>query len=335
MNRILIVSPNWLGDALLISVVPRAIKEKHKDAYVGVMAHPRVKPVFDDNPWINEVIEFDERVGQRAFSEKLAVIRRMEDSDFNTVFLIQRSFTRALICFLAGIEERIGYFRFKTLVLLTKPVRLNSKITHRQDYYLGLIRSEGIPVKHHYPEFFISKASQNKAEAVIAPLQAKYRYVVGVNPSANWLLKRWPAAHFATLCDYLIRELNCAILFIGAGNDSDAVGKVIAAMKEKPHNLCGRTNLKELGALISYMDLFISNDSGPAHMAAGLGVNTLVIFGPTSARLTAPRGKKVVVINKTIGCKIPCYKLDCKNNLCMKDITVNEVYQKAREMLSV
>jgi ADP-heptose:LPS heptosyltransferase len=82
------------------------------------------------------------------------------------------------------------------------------------------------------------------------------------------------------------------------------------------------------------MALFVSNDSGPAHLAAALGIDTLVLFGPTSPEITSPRGKRVKIIKKDIACTVPCYKLNCKDNTCMAAITVDEVFAVARDILS-
>jgi heptosyltransferase-2 len=104
-------------------------------------------------------------------------------------------------------------------------------------------------------------------------------------------------------------------------------------MKEKAYNFCGKTNTKELAALIKNVDLFISNDSGPAHLSASLGINTLVLFGPTSSALSAPRGIKVEILKKSVNCEIPCYNMSCQDNFCMKSITVEDVFSKAKEIL--
>jgi ADP-heptose:LPS heptosyltransferase len=121
---------------------------------------------------------------------------------------------------------------------------------------------------------------------------------------------------------------------VGANQDEKVVKSVIRLMHQAPYNLCGQTNLKELAAYIKSMDLFISNDSGPAHLAAALGIKTLALFGPTSSQITSPKGKKVTLFQTNVGCKIPCYDLLCKENICMKRILVTEVFEKVKELLS-
>jgi len=333
MNRILVVNVNWLGDAIMTLPAFKAIKEKFPLSSVAVMAPDRVKDVFSDNPYIDEVIIFNEKKEHKSFSQKLRFIKQLREKKFDTVFLIHRSFTRALICFLAGIKTRIGYKRFKNIFIVNKTIKPPAKNIHKQDYYLYLFEKTGIATADKLPEVYVPQQIQEKYKTEITHLRQKHTYLVGMNPSANWLLKRWPQENFAILSDKLIRELNCCILFVGAKIDADVVGAVTNRMKEKPYNFCAKTSIKELAAIIRNVDLFISNDSGPAHLSASLGVNTLVLFGPTSPELSAPRGKRVQILKKSIRCEIPCYDTGCQNNLCMKNITVEDTYQKAKELL--
>ncbi|MCK9615163.1 MAG: lipopolysaccharide heptosyltransferase II [Candidatus Omnitrophica bacterium] len=333
MKRILVVNVNWLGDAIMTTPAFKAIKEKFPSSFVAVTAPERVKEVFSDNPHIDEVIIFDEKKNQKAFSQKLRFIQQLRAKKFDTAFLIHRSFTRALICLLSGIKVRIGYRRLKNIFIVNKMINPPAKNIHKQDYYLYLFEKAAIAIADKLPKVYIQQQIQEKYKADISIIRQKHTYLVGVNPSANWLLKQWPQENFAILCDKLIRELNCGILFIGAKIDTAIVDGVINKMVGDAYNFCAKTNIKELAAIIKNVDLFISNDSGPAHLSASLGVNTLVLFGPTSSKLSAPRGKAVQILEKSIHCEIPCYSTSCQDNLCIKNITVEDAYIKAKEFL--
>jgi len=331
MNRILVVTVNWLGDAILTTPAFKALKDKFPGSYLGVLAVERVKAVFDNNPYIDEVIVFDEK--NKSFTDKLEFARQLKTKRFDTVFLIHRSFTRAFICWLAGIKQRVGYTRFKNFFVLTRKIKPLRQPIHRQDYYLYLFEKCDIPIPERLPQFFIPQSARTKVREYLKTLTATSSYVIGMNPSANWDLKRWPKDCFAQLADRLIEELNCAVVFVGAAKNAAYVESVIEKMRNKPINMCAKTNLKELGALIEQTDLFISNDSGPAHLAAALKVPLLVLFGPTSPQQTSPCGQTVTIIKEDIDCQTPCYKLDCEDNICMKKIKVEDVFQKAKEHL--
>lgn len=333
MNRILVATVNWLGDAIMMTPVFRAIKEKIPSCYTGVMAVKRVQDVFKNNPYIDKIISFDEKSSERSLGAKINFIKSLKRENFDTVFLIHRSFTRAFICTLAGIENRIGYKRFKNSLVLTEKIEPQATALHRQDYYLYLFEKSGINIADKLPEFFIPGNIKETISPLLQQINQGKSYVVGINPCGNWNIKRWPHYMFAELADKLITSLNCTIVFTGTDKDFGYVETVIEKMKEKPVNLCGKTGLAELAALMEKMDLFISNDSGPAHLSAALGKNTLVIFGPTSAQITAPRGKSVKVVKSHVDCPIPCYNISCENNVCMKKITPEEVFNQAKKML--
>lgn len=333
MKRILVVDVNWLGDAIMTTPAFEAIKNKFPQAYTAVMAPERVKDVFSNNPYIDEIIIFDERDSHKKFLQKLDFISDLRKKNFDTVFLIHRSFTKALVCFLAGIKNRIGYYRKKNRFILNQSINPSGTDIHKQDQYLFLFEKVGINIKNQNTRVYVSQAVKDKYIELIAELKTKYDYLIGINPSANWALKRWPEKNFSMLCDMMVNELKCAVFFVGAKNDTETVDKVIKGMKEKSYNFCGKTNIKELAAIIGNMNLFISNDSGPAHLSASLGTNTIVLFGPTSAELSAPKGESVKIIKKQVSCQIPCYNLSCRDNVCMKNITVEDVFKEAKLIL--
>lgn len=333
MKRILIVSVNWFGDAIMTTPALKAIKEKFPSSFLAIMAPERVKDVFSNNPYVDEVIIFDEKKNHRSFRSKINFIKQLKAKKLDAVFLIHRSLTRALICYFSGIKTRIGYKRLKNTLIINKAIAAPSKNIHKQDYYLCLFEKAGIEIADKLPRIYADGALFEKYKNEIAAIRENHTYVAGINPSANWLLKRWPAKNFALLCDRLIKELNCAVVITGAAADIPVAEEVAAAMKEKAYNFCGKTNIKELAAIISNLDLFISNDSGPAHLAGSLGTNTLVLFGPTSPELSSPRGRCVDIIKKSVNCKIPCYNLACADNICMKNITIEDVFLRAKAIL--
>ena len=334
MERILVVGVNWLGDSLLITPAFKALKRKFPGSYLGVMVVERVREVFEGNPYIDEVIVFDERGQQKGFFAKLKFIQLLRKKKFDTVFLVHRSFTRAIICFLAGINLRIGYRRIKNSFILNKKIEPSGDLVHRQDRYLYLFEKAGIVIEDRLPSFFISEETQKRIDKDLEPLKKEHAFFIGINPSANWKLKRWPRSYFADLADSLVKDFNAAIIFIGTEAQRTLIEGVRAKMSQNSFNFCGKTSLKKLGALMQNLKLFISNDSGPAHLAASLEVNTLVIFGPTSAEATAPRGRAVRIVKKDVDCQIPCYKLDCQDNTCLKDLSVGQVYSYAKNILN-
>ncbi|MCQ9205342.1 MAG: lipopolysaccharide heptosyltransferase II [Omnitrophica bacterium] len=333
MKRILVVSVNWLGDSVLCLPIFKALKNKFPASYIGVMAVKRLEDIFECNPYIDEVIAFDERESQKSLKGKVQFIKLLRAKKFDTVFFVQRSFTRVLLCFLGGIKSRIGYRRLKNSFVLTTKIDMPKGLMHRQDYYFYLFEKTGIEITDKTVDFSLPEDARSKISKFLLPISQNHSFIIGINPSANWEMKRWPGNYFAELCKRLVKELNAGIIFVGAAKERPLVSNIRGMLGVETYDYCGETTLKELAVLLKNTDLFISNDSGPAHLAASLGVKTLVIFGPTSDLITAPRGKFVKIIKKDVNCKIPCYNAKCPNNVCMKNISVSDVFVVAKETL--
>tara|TARA_B100000315_G_C14522479_1_gene562231 strand:+ start:215 stop:1249 length:1035 start_codon:yes stop_codon:yes gene_type:complete len=335
MKKVLIVNVNWLGDAIMMTPAIEALKSKYPEAFLAIMGVERIKEVFDDNPYVDEFICFNEKTTQRSFFAKLRFISLLKSKNFDTVFLIQRSFTRALICFLAGIGTRIGFKRVKNNLILTQRIDPPATGTHRQEHYLRLFQASGIEITDKQPCVYLDNQISAKAIARLGVLHKNFSHLIGIHVGANWDLKRWPVDSFACVCDRLTKELKVAIVFFGSEKDKDLVGSVLLKMKEKAYNFCETTTLKELAAIIRLLQLFISADSGPAHLSGSLGTPTLVLFGPTSEKISSPIGGGVKILRKDIDCEIPCYKLNCKDNVCMKSITIEDVFDQSKSMLGL
>ena len=332
MRKILVVEVNWLGDCVMSLPAFSALKEKFKDSYIAVVCPERLKELFGVISSVDEVIVFDEKDTHRSFFSKIEFVKELKKKKFDIVFLLHRSFTKALICKLANIKEIIGFKRKKTRFLLTKKIEPRENL-HRRDYYFSLFEKAGVSVKNRIPRIEPISPLTSLADKFF---KKDNFFWIAVNPSANWHLKRWPPHYFSFLFKYLLEE-DVKIVLIGQKKDEDVVKKILVSLndkeKERIINLCGKTNLKELISVLARVDLLISSDSGPAHLASALGRRVLVLFGPTSPSITAPSGKDVYILRKDVGCKIPCYNLKCKDNICMKKIEPQDVFLKVKEIL--
>ena len=327
------VNVNWLGDCVLTLPIFKAIRNKFPQSYIGVMVVGRLKELFQNNPYIDKVMVFDEKTTHKNLFSKLRFIKMLRKEKFEVAILLHRSFTRALITALAGIKVRVGWKRLKNRFVLTKEVSSPKEDLHRQDRYFSLLEGIGIPVKEKQVTLFVDEEEKKKISKFLEGYRLKFSYLVAINPSCNWHLKRWEEERFALVADRLIEELNCCVFLIGAKKDSPIAEKVAQIMRNQVVNLCGKTTLKTLVGFLQEMDILISCDSGPAHLAATLGKKVLVLFGPTLPSITGPRGRNVYMIKKEIGCKLPCYNLNCRDNRCMKEISPEEVYQQAKRII--
>ena len=334
-KKILIFNVNWLGDVLFSTATIRNIRRNYPDSFIACIIPSRCYPILKGNPYLDEIIIFDEKERQRSSLAKLRFVQLLKTKKFDVVFLLHRSFTRALICRLAGIPERIGYYTKKRGFLLTKRIKPVGRDTlHRIDYYLNIIEKAGLKVEDRYLEFFIDDTDVKFVEDFLNKKSiGKDDFLVAINPGGNWLPKRWPQAHWAMLADKLIAEFGAKIIITGNYTDISTAHKIRDLMKEKPIIASGVFNLKQLGALCKRLHLFITADTGPLHIANALDAKRIIaLFGPTSPEITGPYPlKNTVILSKDVGCKVPCYVANCKDNRCMKAVMPEDVIEKIRK----
>lgn len=335
MNRILIVNVNWLGDVLFSTPLIRALREKFPDAYITCMVVPRCKEILELNPRLNEIIIYDEEGLHKGIFGKLKFISYLRSKRFDTAVILHRSFTRALIVFLAGIPKRIGYYTRKRSFLLTNSVEMPLEQTHRVDFFLNLGTPLGINTLNRNYEFFISDEDRKKTKELLQKEGiSDSDFLIAINPGGNWDPKRWPKENFAKLADELIKRFNAKIVLTGARKDVALTNDISSLMKTRPIIACGKTTLKELAAIFEKARFVISNDSGPMHVAVSMGAKTIALFGPTSPQITGPIGKgRYVVLQKDVGCEIPCYDLSCVDYKCMEVVRVEDVLKAADKLL--
>jgi lipopolysaccharide heptosyltransferase II len=335
MERILIVNVNWIGDVLFSTPFIRAVRDAYPDAYIACLIHPRVKEMLELNPRLDELIIYDEEGVHRSFAGKLKLVLSLRRKRFDTAFLLHRSFTKALIVFLAGIKERIGYPTKRRAMLLTKTVDEEAEGIHKVEYFLNIARATGLTPKDNSYEFFVDDSHKISAMSLLRDAGiSEDDAVVMICPGGNWDPKRWPKENFAKLADGLAQRCGVKIVISGANKDVGLAEEIQALIKAKSVITAGKTTLEELAALFTAADLVIANDTGPMHLAVAMKAKTIALFGPTSPEFTGPYGKgDYRVISKHDTCDVPCYDFTCMDNRCMKAIKVEDVLREAVDML--
>ncbi len=335
-KRILIFNVNWIGDVLFSTAVIRNVRYNFPDAHISCVIPPRCASVLEGNPYLNEVILFDEKRGQGGPLGLWRFTTGLKRKRFDIVYLLHRSFTRALICFLAGIKERVGYHTGKRGILLTRNIVPSAvDAVHRIDYYLNVIAKAGLEVRDRHLDFLVSERDVNAADEFLKTRSLSgERFLVGLNPGGNWMPKRWPKESFAALADRLAEEFKAAVVITGSEKDVPLAQEIASLTVRKPVIACGQLTLKQFAGMIRRLDVFITADSGPLHIANASGAKRIIaLFGPTSPALTGPYpDKNAVILTKDAGCKIPCYNVDCADNRCMKAITVEDVMDAVRKI---
>jgi heptosyltransferase-2 len=332
VNRILIRATNWIGDVIMTLPALEAIRVSFPNSTLVVLARPWVIPLFKNHPMVDEVISLEK--GRGPFSGLTAILNaalRIRRQRFDLAILFQNAFEAALIAYLGGIRYRVGYDTDQRRLLLSHPVIRGENImhVHQVEYYLSLLRAIGCDAKIKDPELFVSSRQEEKVRPMLSGNGIGQKdFLLGLSPGATFgPAKRWPPERFANIGDMAVDRWGAKVMIFGSREEKEICAKVSIGMRHPSIDLCGRTELEELMALIKRCDLFISNDSGLMHMASSLKVPLVAIFGSTDPVATGPRGPKARVIRHQVDCA-PCMKPECpKDFRCMLNIKPEDVWE--------
>lgn len=336
-SRILIVEVNWLGDVLFSTPFIRAIRARFKASHIACMLPPRTREILENNPNIDEIIIYDEKGIHRGIVGKLALIKLVRDKKFDLAILLHRSLTRTLITMFAGVPERAGYDTCKRRRFLTLPIESPVRPTHKVEYFLGIAEFFGSEAFGKDYEFFIRERDREyvKTELARSGIGEDDRVLV-INAGGNWAPKRWQEEKFAKLGDMLINKYGVKVVLSGSDKDVERAARISGMMSSKAISFAGKTNIKELGALMERAFVVISGDSGPMHIACAMKSKVIALFGPTSPDITGPYGPgHYKVLHKPNKCVVPCYDTSCTASRCMDSITVEDVMNAFEELIKL
>jgi len=260
-----------------------------------------------------------------------AALRREKPHE---AWLLPNSFRAALVVFLAGIPERIGYATDRRERLLTHAVLPPPETEHQLRDYDRLLRSRNVEPDFDAPRLTLPEDARRRAlEAIERAGLATSRLALLAPGAAFGPTKQWPASRFGQLADRLRDQgfdCGCAI----GPDEKDLAARVSAAARAAVPDLSSALDPVELAALIAHARVLVSNDSGPAHLAGAVGTPAVVFFGPTDPGRTAPVGSQSRVLDRYVFCS-PCFLKRCPyGHECMKEIEVEEAARAVEKLLS-
>lgn len=328
VRRLLVRSPNWLGDAVMSLPVLQGLRRRFPDAALTVLAVPRVAPLFMHHPLVQEVVELTP--GIRGWSALLTLRGR-----FDLAVALPNSFAAALGLSVAGARVRAGYAADGRSGLLTLAVHGREALStvHLVYYYLGVLRAFGELTDEDAVPPRLSLTPADKAHG--AALLGQGGPWVGLAPGAAYgPAKRWPAERFAEVARELAREAGVHPVILGGPADMEVAAEVEARAGLPVVNLAGRTTLREALGVLSRLSVLITNDSGLMHAAAALGVPVVAIFGSTDPSVTGPVSPRATIITHPQDCS-PCFQRTCDQDYrCLTAVSVAEVTAAARLWLA-
>ena len=299
--QILLRLPNWLGDAVMCEPAIRAVHRIYPDARLTVLGRSSVVDLLDGHPDVAEAMVYDHRGRHQGLSGKWRLAQELRGRKFDLTVLFQNAFEAAFITALAGIPRRYGYATDGRGFLLTTAVPKVRHVPHQVSYYLELLRPLGSETEPCAPKLYLKPEEEIAASALLAGFGVQPgETLIGLNPGSTYgTAKRWLPDRFAGAASKvaaICRDLTgrpAHVVIVGAPGEED-LGEAIARQIEAPTIvLSGRTSVRELMAITKRCRLYLTNDTGPMHVAAAFGVPMVAVFGPTDWRTTAPFGSFV------------------------------------------
>lgn len=335
-KRILIVRLDRLGDVLLSTPVIKAVRDAYPESHIAFMVRPYAREVVEGNPYLDEVIVYDKAKGLLGIASVISTLIRRK---FDLAIILHPTARTHLVTYLARIPERVGLDR-KMGWLLTKKIPHTKQygLRHEIDYTLEILRHLGIEPRGrilHMPADERSEDGVAKlfSERGITPKDT----LVVMNPGASCRSKRWIAERFAQVGDILAQKHKAKVVLISARADKGCADAVARAMKSPCANLAGMTTVSDVASILRHAKLFISNDSGPVHIACSVGTPVIALFGRSDRGLGpkrwGPSNKEDVVLHKDVGCAV-CMAHNCSRGFkCLEAITVDDVLAAADKIL--
>lgn len=359
--KILIINPFGIGDVLFTTPVIKTIKTTWPETFISYWCNQRVSSLFRNSPYIDKIFALSrgdlkqiyrksKLEGIRGFLNLLYQIKK-EQFDLAIDFSLDYRYT--LILKLLGIKKRIGFNYKRRGRLLTHRLDIDGyNDKHAVEYYLDLLKFLHLAPKNRNLDLFISEADKEYAQNTLTGLAInKDDLIIGIAPGAgaSWgadaKFKHWPAVNFAELADRITGILGGKVILLGDTSEQPIASQMMnsAVIDKKSNNkiinLTGKTDLTQLIAIISRLDVLITNDGGPLHIAAAAGIRTVSIFGPVDERVYGPYpidSQQHIVIKSDTACR-PCYQkfrmpACMKNRECINSISVEQVFAAVKKL---
>jgi len=289
LKKLLVVRADRMGDVVITTPVFPAIKHQFPKIHLAVLVDRAYGAFIEGNPYVDELLVYDKQGTEKSLWGAYTFIRRLEAKTFDAAILFHPRNRMSWTAFLAHIPIRVGY-RAKNFALLTHSIPYNKPAgeKHEAEYNFELLRLLGIQeprVKEPFIPF--CDVYRDKLDVL---LDTRMKYVV-FNPSASTPSKIWPAAYFAQVADYIYEKHQATPVMIGSKSDLPFSQAMSQKMKSRAIDLTGKLDVGSLAWLFRRARLFVSNDTGPVHVAAAVNTPVVSIFlrnlpglGPTRWR---------------------------------------------------
>jgi len=323
-KKILIIKPSSLGDVVHSLPFLNTLRERFPKAEIHWVIAKGFEDLLTGHPMVKKIWVINKDMWKKlsqirsSFQEIRILLRELRKERYDIVIDLQGLLRSGVITRATGSPVRIGFeeAREGSRFFYTSKIE-GGKDIHAVDRYLKIAEFLGCNIKDVYFPFPLSFNSELRTPN--SALSEDYAVMV---PGARWKTKRWSPEKFGELASLLPIKT----VIVGGRGDKSIAKEILSSSCSKSISLVGRTYLKSLIEIIRGARFIVSNDSGPMHIAAALGIPVFAIFGPTDPKRTGPYGRGHTVIREEVSCS-PCFKKNCDDMKCMKGLSVEKVYE--------
>jgi heptosyltransferase-2 len=331
VRHVLVLSPNWLGDAVMALPAIADVRRHFQNARLIVAARRSVAGLFRMTPQVDQVLVLER-----------PEVSTLKAQQADVAILLPNSFKSAWLVTRAGVPHRWGYAADFRRPLLSRAIARPRRSVHQAEYYQHLVRALGMASGPLEPAISVPDDAVVAARMLLnSRAWSPSRPLVAIAPGAAYgTAKRWLPEHYASLVSSLV-GIGAQCVLVGSAGDTETTDWIqrLIPDRQREHvlDLTGVTNLPSLAGVISTAKAFVSNDSGAMHVAAAVGAPVAAIFGPTREHETRPLGRgdaRAEVLIHPVWCR-PCMLRECPiDHRCMKELSPERVFATVRELMA-
>jgi heptosyltransferase-2 len=337
-KNIIVRMPNWLGDLVMGTPVLADLRKKYPNAHITAMCQKNVASLLKEDPHIDDIFSFTPPKNLLNFPSQKELVEKLKKEQYDTGILLSNSFSSAWWLWRGQVKNRIGFTGDWRSWLMSTPLSFPKNLNkqHLVKTYKALLKPLGIPISERPPRLYLSDKEIEDAKEILHRHGVRDGHtIIGINPGAAYgSAKCWIPSRFKEVTQQLLENPTNRIVYFGDSVGAKLTQEICLGMSDRVINLAGKTSIRELLALISLCSTFLTNDSGPMHIASALGTPHVAIFGSTSDVKTGPysHGR---VIHKHVSCS-PCYKRECPIDFrCMTSIHADEVFHEMENLIKL
>ncbi len=334
-KKILIIKPSAMGDIVLALPVLSALRASFPDAGISWLVRTEFAALLEGHPYLSEIILFDRKYlgkawkNPKAFGALVSLITRLRKEKFDLIIDLQGLFRTASLGWLSGCKARFGLRSGREFshLFYTKTIRQDKDCIHLVDYYLRIAAATGAVQSKVEFVLPVNPEADKSAKFLLDEAGAGQKNYLVLVPGSAHADKCWPTERFAAVADKIVDKFGFAVITVGSMGERSLCDETNNKAKVNMENLAGKTDIPTLIALLRGAKMVISNDTGPGHIAAALGVPLVMIFGRTNPARVGPYGRP-----QCIAAIEPDNRGDSINNFedkyDIKHIGVDEVFDK-------